>query len=103
MDLLRGLFQAAKVLHEDGRSFSKVVLERSGKPMFMMEGSAFAELGSEFGAGQNPIYLVRTLPEKLHHPDGTSAFGSWTGGWLGVMGRQMEDVNKFALEWVQGD
>lgn len=102
LDLFRGLFQAAKAMHEHDRSFSKVVLERAGKSIFMIEGSAFAELGAEYAAGQNPIYLIRTLPEKVYHLDGNPAYGTWTGGWLGVMGRQMDDVNQFAQEWVKG-
>ena len=102
LDLFRGLFQAAKALHAAGRSFKKVNLVRSGTPVFVMSGQAFDEMGTEYAGGQNPIYLIRTLPEKLYLPDGTAAFGSWTGGWLGVMGRQMEDVNEFAQRWMAG-
>jgi hypothetical protein len=102
IDLFRGLMQAAKALHEKGRSFSKVILSRAGSPVFTMDGTAFSELGVEVAAGQNPIYLIRTLPGNLHLPDGTPAFGSWSGGWLGVMTRQMEDANKFAQQWMEG-
>ena len=43
------------------------------------------------------------LPEQLYLPDGTAAFGSWTGGWLGVLGRQIEDVNTFGQAWMSGE
>lgn len=100
IDLTRALFQAAEALK--GREFGRVILARQGKPMFMMEGAAFAQLGQEYSSGQNPVYLIRTLPEQLYLPDGTAAFGSWTGGWLGVFGRQIEDVNSFGQAWMTG-
>jgi hypothetical protein len=100
IDLYRGVFQSAQALSKSGREFDKVILARNGTPRFQLEGSTFLELGREFGAGQNPVYLIRTFPEKLHKPDGTPAFGTWTGGLLGVLGRQMEDVNEAARQWA---
>lgn len=100
IDLTRALFQAAEALKD--REFGRVILARQGKPVFMMEGAAFAQLGQEYSSGQNPVYLIRTLPEQLYLPDGTAAFGAWTGGWLGVFGRQIEDVNSFGQAWMTG-
>ncbi len=101
LDLNRALFQSAAALRN--RSFSKVILARKGKPVFVMDGADFQELGQEFEAGQNPIFLIRTLPEKLKTPDGQEAFGSWSGGLLGVLTRQMEDSNAFARSWAAGE
>ena len=102
VDLFRGLFQAAKAMHESGHTFSRIVLARSRTPVFMMKGDDFEELGKEQALGQNPVYLIRTLPQKLYRLDGESAFGSWTGGLLSVVGRQMEDANRAASEWAGG-
>lgn len=101
VDLTRALFQAAEALK--GREFGRVILAHQGKPMFMMEGAAFSQLGQEYSSGQNPIYLIRTLPEQLYLPDGTAAYGSWTGGWLGVLGHQLDDVNAFGRAWMTGE
>lgn len=101
IDLMRALFQSAEAL--EGRSFGRVTLARQGKPVFVMEGEAFQNLGREYGDGQNPIYLVRTLPELLYRTDGRAAFGTWSGGWLGVMTKQMEDVTDFGTAWVSGE
>lgn len=101
IDLTRALFQAAEALKD--REFGRVILARQGKSVFMMEGAAFTQLGQEYSSGQNPVYLIRTLPEQLYLPDGTAAFGSWTGGWLGVLGRQIEDVNAFGQAWMSGE
>ena len=55
----------------------------------------------QFGAVQNPVYLIRTLPEKLYKPTGEGAFGQWTGGLLGVLGKQMDDANTAAKQWAE--
>jgi hypothetical protein len=102
VDLFRVLFQSAEALHKAGRKFSWVVLARSGKPVFLMKGAAFEALGEEFGSGQNPVYLIRAMPEKLYRPDGTPAFSSWQGGWLGVLAEQMDDANEVAQQWAGG-
>lgn len=98
IDLYRGLFQAAEAL--EGRHFDKVILARRGSAVFVMDGADFAMLGSSFASGENPIYLIRTLPEQLYLPDGTQAFESWSGGFLGVLGAQMQDVNDAARMWA---
>lgn len=102
LDLLRGLFQAAEVFHERDRTFDRVEMARGGETVFVLEGDDFATLGSEFAFGQNPVYMIRTLPEKLYRPDGTRAYGTWTGGLLGVLGQQMNDTNDAARRWVSG-
>jgi hypothetical protein len=99
-DLMRALFQIAERF--EGRGFGKVTLARKGKAVFVVPGDEFRTIGREYGMGQNPVYLMRTLPERVETPDGTPAFGHWTGGWLGVMTRQMEDANAFGEAWVAG-
>jgi len=101
IDLARELFQAAEALKD--RKFGKVTLSRGGKAIFVMAGDDFAELGAEYAAGQNPVYLVRTLPEKLTLPGGRPAFGTWEGGWLGVISKQLDDVNSFGQAWATGE
>jgi predicted small secreted protein len=100
-DLWRGLFQSAEALHDEGLTFDHVILERSGSPVFLMSGEDFGTLGAEFGGGQNPVYLLRTLPEKLDRPDGQAAFATWEGGLIGVATKQMKDVNTAAKEWAK--
>jgi len=102
VDLFRGVFQSPEALYEEiDINFDKVILARQGKPIFFIEGGDFSTLGAEFKNGQNPIYLIRTLPEKLHLPGGESAFPRWEGGWLGVFSKQMEDANQAAWQWSQ--
>lgn len=101
LDMMRVLFSFAGEMRS--HRYSRLILEYRGTAKFMLSGSYFQNLGDEFTLGQNPIYLVRTLPENTSRIDGTPAFGQWTGGWLGVLGKQMEDVNSFCKEWMNMD
>lgn len=100
LDVMRALFQAAEALK--GSRYERVVLSYAGTPKFQLDGAYFQQLGEEF-ATQNPIYTVRTLPQNVHKLDGTPAFGTWTGGMLGVLGKQMEDVTQFSRDWYVDD
>jgi len=59
-------------------------------------------LGKEY-SWQNPVYTIRTFPENLINLDGSMAYPEWTGGWLRVTGKQMEDFNNFHKKWYLED
>jgi hypothetical protein len=84
------------------KSHESVVLAYRGTPRFLMKGVYFKTLGDEYGV-QNPVYTMRTLPENILNLDGTAAFPSWTGGMLGVLGKQMEDFGHFHKGWYLND
>lgn len=96
LDVTRALLQSAHALKD--RTFSEVHLAYRGRSRFILPGSDFKQMGEEYGP-QNPVYTIRTMPEKLRRPDGSRAFDTWTGGVLGVLGRQMEDVKALHMEW----
>jgi hypothetical protein len=102
IDLFRVLFQAAETLQVEKRTFSTVLLANEGTTIFLMKGTDFSELGKSVRYGENPVYLIRTLPETLYDPDGRAAFGTWTGGVLGVLAKQMEDVTTAGRKWANG-
>lgn len=103
LDLFRGLFEAADTLARLERPFARVILSRKGTPVFELDGEDFLSLGREYGGGENSLYLLRTLPEKLRRPDsGTHPYGTWEGGILGVAMRQMQDVRDAAEHWIVG-
>lgn len=95
-DVSRVLLQYADALKE--RQFESVILSYKGERKFLLKGKFFHTLGAEYET-QNPVYTMRTFPEKVYELDGTSAFGTWTGGLLGVVGKQMEDFNEFHKRW----
>jgi hypothetical protein len=99
-DVTRTLFQVAKSLKD--KKFDHVILCYKGREKFMLKGEYFYTLGVEYGS-QNPIYTLRTLPENTYNLDGKKAFESWTGGWLGVLGKQMDDLNEFNRSWFLSD
>jgi hypothetical protein len=83
-------------------SFGRVWLQHRGADKFFLDGGYFQRIGEEFDI-QNPVYTIRTFPEHLRHPDGSPAFSQWSGGLIGVMGKQMEDFNRFHRQWYIDD
>lgn len=98
--VIGGFFRYAEKLKD--RDFSKVILSYRGSPKFFLRGEYFKQIGLELSY-QNPIYTLRTFPEKLETPDGVRAFDTWTGGALGVLNAQLEDVNEMGRQWYLYD
>ena len=84
------------------REFREVHLAHRGKTKFVLRGRDFREIGRDH-AFQNPVYTIRTFPEKLYTPSGRPAFSTWTGGMIGVLGAQMNDINEVADDWFLND
>lgn len=99
-DVFRVFLQYASKLKE--KSFDTVLLQSNGKTKFSLEGGYFKKLGKEYG-DQNPVYTMRTFTEHVYTPDGKKAFGTWTGGLLGVLKKQMEDFGEFHKKWYVED
>jgi len=98
--VMSALFRSARAL-KDSR-FERVVLSYKGRPKFYLQGEYFQTLGNDFGTN-NPIYLLRTLPQNVYKLDGTKAFGTWTGGVLVVATKQLEDLNELSQQWYLSD
>lgn len=96
VDVFRVFLQFAHAMKSE--RFDRVELAFRGETKFVLDGAAFQEIGQEFGQ-QNPMYTVRTFPERLRKPDGSRAFEQWEGGALGVATQQMEDFSEFHRQW----
>ena len=83
-------------------SFDKIELAYKGDVRFYITGKYFQSMGAEHGI-QNPVYVIRTFPENVYTSDGIRAFNVWTGGLIGVAGKQMEDFNEFNRKWYLND
>jgi hypothetical protein len=92
----RNLFEAAQALK--GQSFKNVQLAYRGQGRFLLDGAEFETIGNELSF-QNPVYTIRTLPEHISKLDGTPAFGTYEGGFLGVLGAQMRDHSQLHWSW----
>lgn len=99
-DVFRVLLQYAEAIQK--KEFKIVNLACKGKTKFVLKGDYFRELGKEYDF-QNPVYTMRTFPENIYNPDGKKAFPSWTGGLIGVTGKQMEDFAEFHQQWYIND
>ena len=78
------------------------MLAYQGDTRLLMDGPYFQKMGATRQT-ENPIYTMRTMQEHILNPDGSPAFGTWSGGWLGVMGKQLEDHNEFHRRWWLND
>lgn len=99
--LILGRFFAFAEEFKD-RKFGEVRLAYKGRTKFILDGDDFRKIGRE-NSWQNPVYTIRTFPEKLRTPDGRRAYSSWSGGMLGVLNAQMSDVNKITRDWYLND
>lgn len=103
VDLFRGLFQTAEALYQSNKRFSIVFLSTHGRTIFSMDGSDFYILGREYTNQENPLYLMRTLPEKLKTPSGYKAYERiFPEGFLVQVGKELKDAVDVAQKWRRG-
>ena len=88
VDMQRCYFQAAEMLKDN--DYKKVYLANKGEKFFFIDGSYFKDLGYSYSAGNTPIL---DMPSHVYNLDGTHAYETWSGGWLGVMNKQLEDLD----------
>jgi hypothetical protein len=100
MDVFRVLLQTADLLKEN--SYEKVELCFRNKTKFFLGGDEFKVIGEEFGE-QNPMYTIRTFPEKITLLDGSNAYEMHKGGVLYLMGVQMADFQDMNGKWFMND
>jgi hypothetical protein len=99
-DVFRLFLQFAEKTKEN--KFDYLILSHKGKQKFKILGKYFTLIGSEY-SWQNPIYTIRTFPENLYLINGLKAYSEWSGGWLGVSLKQMEDFDDFHKQWWIND
>lgn len=99
-DVFRVLLHTSVVLKE--RVYDRVELCFNGKTKFVLPGEDFQEIGTEFGV-QNVLYTIRTFPEKLLLPNGSSAYSERHGGILYLAKAQMDDFNDMNKKWFIND
>ncbi|WP_206483645.1 hypothetical protein [Thalassotalea sp. G2M2-11] len=100
MDVFRVFLQAAELLKDN--SYEKVELCFRKKTQFFLSGDEFKIMGKEFGV-QNPMYTIRTFPQKLTLLDGTNAYEKHEGGVLYLMRVQMADFHDMNGQWFMND
>lgn len=70
-----------------------------GEEVYRLEKSDLDELARQYELGAR-IWAFDHWPERLKKPTGERAFESWSGGLLGVMKGQMEDLNEALRAWI---
>jgi len=92
----RALFLAASALKNS--DYTSVALAYHGHRKLLLDGARFKAIGMEW-PDQNPVYVIRTMQADIKTLDGEPAFETWTGGWLGVLGKEFEQHNDLHKRW----
>ncbi len=95
-DMSRVFFQFAET--QKDLSYTRVYLAAKGEPKFYVTGPYFKQIGRDY-ATENPLYLLNHFPENVKNLDGSPAFSTWEGGWLGVATNQMNDLVSLHQQW----
>jgi hypothetical protein len=83
----------------DLTAIRRVQLARNGRSRFYISGSDLRRLADSY-AGGGRLWAFNNLPASVRRMDGTRAFDEWSGGFLGVLKEQTEDLNDFITEWT---
>jgi len=100
MDVFRIFLHSAELLKD--KEYEKVELCFRGKTKFTLSGENFKIIGVDF-PDQNPMYTIRTFPEKLLLPDGERAYKEHRGGVLYLVRVQMEDFQDLNGKWYMNE
>jgi len=100
MDVFRVLLQFARSQKE--QKYKQVILASYGENKFIVPGDYFQQLGAEYGS-QNPVYTIRTFPHHVSNMSGEKPFPEYTGGILGVLGKEMDEFNDMNKQWFLND
>ena len=100
MDVFRVFLHVADSFKD--REFESVNLCFRKETRFVLSGLDFLVIGKEFET-QNPMYTLRTFPEKLKLIDGSTAYEERRGGLLYVANAQMSDFGDMTDKWYMGE
>jgi hypothetical protein len=98
-DVFRVFLQFAERMRDSDLDYVKLAYQ--GRVKYILMGEDFKLVGLQYSLGENPVYIVRTFPEKLLLPNGRNAFPKWEGGLLAVTAKQLEDFNTFMKTWLE--
>ena len=100
LDVFRVFLQFADKVQ--AKKFNIVYLSSRGKTKFKLSGDYFQTLGKEYSF-QNPAYTMQTFSQFVMKPDGSLAYTSENGGWLGSMLKELENFKDFHSKWWMED
>jgi hypothetical protein len=100
MDVFWVLLQYADA--QKNHRYQRVVLAAFGQPRLVILGYYFQSVGQEYET-QNPIYTVRTFAHHVQSLDGSYPWPEPDGGFLWVLGQEMDQFGQFNETWYLND
>lgn len=83
-------------------SVEKVHLANNGKIIYYIDSVDFRPLVESYSNGGR-IWSFNNLPSRVRTPIGIRVFEEWTGGLLGVLKAQTEDLGVLLETWLERD
>lgn len=80
-------------------SFDYLSIASGDEEVYRLPKSDLDELAHQYDLGAR-IWAFDHWPERLRKPTGESAFESWSGGLLGMIKAQAEDLNQALRTWL---
>ena len=77
-----------------------IVLARNGTPKFLIRAKDVERHSNSYANGGR-LWAMDHLPPICRTPTGERPYTEWSGGFLGVMKGQAEDLNDFLTEWLE--
>jgi hypothetical protein len=97
IDPLHLLLQFGYKVRDD--RFGHLAISAGGQEVYRLAKSDVDELAREYELGGR-IWAFNQWPERLRKPTGERAFGTWSGGLLGVIKGQIEDMTEAIKTWL---
>lgn len=99
IDVLHLLLQFLSEIEYSG--VRRVFLASEGNRIYFVEVSECEDLVESYDGGGR-LWALNNCPSRVRNLDGSPAFESWSGGWLGVLKEQSEDIVTLADRWLGG-
>lgn len=97
IDVLHLFLQFGSKIADTGAS--RITIAAGGREVFWIQKRDLDELSEQYRLGAR-LWAFNHWPERLRRPNGERAYGGWSGGALGVMSGQLEDMADALREWV---
>lgn len=99
IDPLHLLLQFGYILRDT--EIDHLAIASGGEEVYRLPKPDLDELARQYELGAR-IWAFNHWPERLREPTGERAFGTWTGGFIGVLAGQAKDLNEALRTWLSG-
>jgi hypothetical protein len=83
----------------DFETVDRIVLARDGQRLFVVKSDDMQRMADSYDGGGR-LWAFNQLPIRSRTMEGKQVFHEFTGGWLGVVKKETEQLNEFIEDWT---